>query len=297
MARSSTGSAAATNSAPNPIEACRRRGLIGGGTTFSIPGCLRRWCCVKSLPLVLLLDQWEVDLARTSAVQSVVSTLRSEIPENYKPGDLLQNERDIAERLDVSRNTVREALIHLEAFGIIEKTQRGPRVCAPNIGAVFHVMDQYFDRSPKTCQDLLDFRRIIDLGLLPQALENATEDDLALLEKHVSRMERALTAREAAEADYAFHNEIVRVADNRVAMTLYTVLTHTLIFYMEIGKNSRENSERTIEDHRAIVAALRSRNLPDALRALSNHYEYSEQAVRAVLTRSATAAETRDMAS
>jgi DNA-binding FadR family transcriptional regulator len=236
-------------------------------------------------------------LARTSAVQSVVSTLRSEIPENYKPGDLLQNERDIAERLDVSRNTVREALIHLEAFGIIEKTQRGPRVCAPNIGAVFHVMDQYFDRSPKTCQDLLDFRRIIDLGLLPQALENATEDDLALLEKHVSRMERALTAREAAEADYAFHNEIVRVADNRVAMTLYTVLTHTLIFYMEIGKNSRENSERTIEDHRAIVAALRSRNLPDALRALSNHYEYSEQAVRAVLTRSATAAETRDMAS
>ncbi|QDC02392.1 FadR/GntR family transcriptional regulator [Ollibium composti] len=236
-------------------------------------------------------------MARTSAVQSVVSTLRSEIPENYKPGDLLQNERDIAERLDVSRNTVREALIHLEAFGIIEKTQRGPRVCAPNIGAVFHVMDQYFDRSPKTCQDLLDFRRIIDLGLLPQALENATEDDLALLEKHVSRMERALTAREAAEADYAFHNEIVRVADNRVAMTLYTVLTHTLIFYMEIGKNSRENSERTIEDHRAIVAALRSRNLPDALRALSNHYEYSEQAVRAVLTRSATAAETRDMAS
>ena len=236
-------------------------------------------------------------MARTSAVQSVVSTLRSEIPENYKPGDLLQNERDIAERLDVSRNTVREALIHLEAFGIIEKTQRGPRVCAPNIGAVFHVMDQYFDRSPKTCQDLLDFRRIIDLGLLPQALENATEDDLALLEKHVSRMERALTAREAAEADYAFHNEIVRVADNRVAMTLYTVLTHTLIFYMEIGKNSRENSERTIEDHRAIVAALRSRNLPDALRALSNHYEYSEQAVRAVLTRSATAAETQDVAS
>jgi DNA-binding FadR family transcriptional regulator len=236
-------------------------------------------------------------LARTSAVQSVVSTLRSEIPENYKPGDLLQNERDIAERLDVSRNTVREALIHLEAFGIIEKTQRGPRVCAPNIGAVFHVMDQYFDRSPKTCQDLLDFRRIIDLGLLPQALQNATEDDLALLEKHVSRMERALTAREAAEADYAFHNEIVRVADNRVAMTLYTVLTHTLIFYMEIGKNSRENSERTIEDHRAIVAALRSRNLPDALRALSNHYEYSEQAVRAVLTRSATAAETQDVAS
>jgi len=225
-------------------------------------------------------------LTRTTAVQSVVATLRSEIPEHYQPGDLLQNERAIAERLGVSRNTVREALIHLEAFGIVEKTQRGPRVCAPNVGAAFHIMDQYFDRSPKTCQDLLDFRRIIDLGLLPQALENATDDDLARLEKHIVRMERALTARESAEADYAFHKEIVRIADNQVAITLYTVLSHTLIFYMEIGKNSRETSARTITDHRAIVASLRARKLSDALRALSAHYEYSEQTVQTVLTRS-----------
>ena len=220
-------------------------------------------------------------MTRTSAVQSVVEILRTEIPQNYQPGDLLQNERLIAERLGVSRNTVREALIHLEAFGIIEKTQRGPRVCAPNVSAVFHVMDQYFDRSLKTCQDLLDFRRMIDLGALPQVVERIGDADILLLEKHVDQVGRALTAHEAALADYAFHNEIVRISGNSVLEKLYKVLSHTLVFYMEIGKSNPINSEKTVEDHRVIIAALRERSLEAAIRAFSQHYDYSERSVRA----------------
>ncbi|CAN7580168.1 FCD domain-containing protein [Rhizobium sp. LjRoot30] len=216
-------------------------------------------------------------MSRTSAVESVVEALRTEIRQNHKPGDLMQNERQIAERLDVSRNTVREALIHLEAFGIIEKTQRGPRICAPDVSAVFHIMDQYFDRSLKTCQDLLNFRRMMDVGALPQVLQRITDADLALLERHVEHMDRALTAHEAALADFAFHNEIIRISDNSVAMKLYTALTHTLVFYMEIGKSNPANSERTAAAHHAIIAALKARALDAATAALSDHYDYSER--------------------
>ncbi|WP_315928681.1 FadR/GntR family transcriptional regulator [Mesorhizobium sp. SP-1A] len=220
-------------------------------------------------------------MTRTSAVQGVVDTLRVEIPQNYRPGDLLQNERLIAERLGVSRNTVREALIHLEAFGVIEKTQRGPRVCAPNVGAVFHIMDQYFDRSLKTCLDLLDFRRMMDIGALPQVVERVTEADIQTLERHVGQMQRSLTAREDALADYAFHNEIVRISGNHVLETLYKVLSHTLVFYMEIGKSNPVNREKTFDDHRAIIKALADRSLDAAVKAFSEHYNYSERSVRA----------------
>ena len=203
------------------------------------------------------------DVSRTSAVQSVVEALRTDIRQNHKPGDLMQNERLIAERLDVSRNTVREALIHLEAFGIIEKTQRGPRICAPDVSAVF--------------QDLLNCRRMMELGALPQVLERITEADLALLERHIDHMDRALTAHEAAEADFAFHNEIIRMSGNSVSAKLYTALTHTLVFYMEIGKSNPANSEKTGAAHRSIIAAFRARSLDAATAALSDHYEYSEQ--------------------
>ncbi|MDW6020759.1 FCD domain-containing protein [Mesorhizobium sp. BAC0120] len=226
-------------------------------------------------------------MTRTSAVQSVVDILRTEIPQSYQPGDLLQNERLIAERLGVSRNTVREALIHLEAFGIIEKTQRGPRICAPNIGAVFHIMDQYFDRSLKTCLDLLDFRRMIDIGALPQVVERITDNDIALLERHVGQVERALTAHEDALADYAFHNEIIRISGNSVLEKLYKVLSHTLVFYMEIGKSNPVNRDKTISDHRAIIRALGARSLDAAIRAFSQHYDYSERSVRAAYEKAA----------
>jgi DNA-binding FadR family transcriptional regulator len=226
-------------------------------------------------------------MIRTSAVKSVVDVLRTEIRENYQPGSLLQNERLIAERLGVSRNTVREALIHLEAFGIIEKTQRGPRVCAPDIGAVFHILDQYFDRSLKACLDLLDFRRMIDLGALAQVVERISDADIRLLEKHVDKVEQALTAHEDALADYAFHSEIIRISGNSVLEKLYAVLSHTLVFYMEIGKGDPINREKTIEDHRAIIAALRDRSVEAAIEAFSQHYNYSERSVRAAYQKAA----------
>ncbi|MEJ5021131.1 FadR/GntR family transcriptional regulator [Ochrobactrum vermis] len=230
-------------------------------------------------------------MSRTSAVQEIVQTLREEIPQEYKPGDLLQNERLIAERFGVSRNTVREALIHLEAHGIIEKTQRGPRVCAPDVSAVFHIMDQYFDRSPKTCGDLLEFRRMIDIGALPMVIERITESDIAVLGKHVDKVERALTANQAAQADYAFHNEIIRISGNSVLEKLYTVLSHTLIFYMEIGKTNPTNSTKTIDDHRAIIAALEERSLAKAIAAFTEHYDYSARSVAAAFEKNGQAEE------
>ncbi len=226
-------------------------------------------------------------MARISAVQSVVESLRAEVMRSHRPGDLLQNERLIAERLGVSRNTVREALIHLEALGIVEKTQRGARVCAPHVGTAFHLMDPHFDRSLKTCLDLLDFRRMIDIGALPAVVERITNDDAERLRGHLDEMRQALTAHEAALADYAFHSAIILLSDNQVLEALYKVLSRTLVFYMEIGKSSPVNREQTFEDHAAIISALADRSLDAAVAAFSRHYDYSERSIRAAFQQAA----------
>jgi GntR family transcriptional regulator, transcriptional repressor for pyruvate dehydrogenase complex len=215
-------------------------------------------------------------MTRRTAVDSVVQALLDRVRLRHMPGDLLANERQIAEDLGVSRNTVREALIHLEALGIVEKTQRGPRVRAPGLEFPFHVLDHHFDRSLKTCQDLLNFRRILETGLMPAVVARVERGDIARLESQVRAMEGAMTARHAAEADHAFHSEILRIAENGVAITLYRVLAQTLVFYMEIGKHNAENSERTAAGHRAIIAALAEGSAQAAAAALCDHYDYSE---------------------
>lgn len=58
-------------------------------------------------------------MAGQTAVEDLREMLRQEIVERMQIGDLLPNERELAERFGVARNTVRETMIHLEALGLI----------------------------------------------------------------------------------------------------------------------------------------------------------------------------------
>lgn len=224
-------------------------------------------------------------MARVSAVQSVLEALKTEIQTLHQPGDYLPNERLYAERFGVGRNTVREALIVLEAYGYVEKTQRGPRVCTPDISVAFNVFAQYFDRSLNTCKDLLEFRRFIELGILPAVVENIADADIDRLEGYVVLMERALTARQAAEADYAFHNLMVEASGNGVIRKLYRVLAQSIVFYMEIGKHVPRHDAASADNHRGIVAALRRRSYPELLATCTDHYRYSEGVLEETMLR------------
>jgi len=224
-------------------------------------------------------------MVRVSAVQSVLEALKTEIQTQYQPGDYLPNERLFAERFGVGRNTVREALIVLEAYGYVEKTQRGPRVCTPDIAVAFNVFAQYFDRSLNTCKDLLEFRRFIELGILPSVVINISDADIDKLEDLVRRMERALTARQAAEADYAFHHLMVEASGNAVIRKLYRVLAQSIVFYMEIGKHVPRHDIASADNHLLIVDALRRRSYPDLLAACTDHYRYSEGVLEETMNR------------
>lgn len=217
-------------------------------------------------------------MSRISAVQSVVDQLRTDIARQYQPGDYLPQERLIAEQFDVSRNTVREALIHLEAFGTIEKTRRGPRVCKPDIDTVLQVLDQFFDLSEESLRDLLAFRRIIDVGSLPAVIEHITDADIRRLQGYVAQLAAARTTHESALADHEFHNLIAVISANSVVINLYRVLRKTLVHYLEIGKSDRDHTVAAVAGHNKIVDALRERSLSACREAFEEHYDYSQMA-------------------
>lgn len=213
---------------------------------------------------------------RTSAVQHVLDILKKEIHANYREGDLLPNERELAEQFNVSRNTVREAVIFLEAYQLVEKTQRGARVRRPSFEPMFHILDDAFEPSARNTRDILNFRRIVESGALPSIIANATEADIQAMEAAIVRMDRALTVAEAAQADYDFHAAMVFGSGNQVLKQLYSVMSRTLVYYLEIGKSDSAHSVQTSIEHRHIVDALRRRSLPDLTAALFEHFEHSE---------------------
>lgn len=218
---------------------------------------------------------------RVSAVQSILDVLKREILSSMKPGDLLPNERALAERFQVGRNTIREAMIFLEAYGLVEKTQRGARVgdAEQAFAYFFATFDSGFDRSITTYRDLVEFRRHLELGIVGKVFDNITDIDLAALDRIVDRMGRALTASEAALADYDFHARMVGISGNTILIRLYRVMRETLIYYMEIGKT--KYALETENRHRQIVEALRSRSREAFEAAARRHYDYSEEVLNA----------------
>lgn len=210
-----------------------------------------------------------------TTVEEIRDVLRREIAEGYKPGDLLPNERELAERFEVSRNTIRETMIHLEALTIIEKTKRGARVRASDFDVMFNELTQFFDTSARTFTDVLNFRRINETGAAPLMVCHVTDDLIARIRATNRRMGEAVTASEAAQADYEFHLGLVEAAGNNVLLHMYRVLAVPLKYYLEVGKPQNLDTATAQTQHDRIIDALEARDAVALAAALSDHFQHS----------------------
>ena len=214
-------------------------------------------------------------MAGLSAVEDIREILRREIVETMRADDMLPNERELAERFNVSRNTVRETMIHLEAFGLIEKTKRGARVRKRDLDPIFNLIAQQLDNSPKTLVDVLNFRRIVETGAAPLVASSTAEDVAAAMERANERMGQALTASDAAVHDHDFHFHLVEGAGNAVLTRMYRVLSTSLKFYLEVGKSRNHDTAAAYAQHKDIIACLRAHDTVALVAALNRHFDHS----------------------
>ncbi|TQS73070.1 FadR family transcriptional regulator [Rhodobacteraceae bacterium] len=219
-----------------------------------------------------------------TTVEDVRDVLRQEIAERYQPGDLLPNERDLAERFDVSRNTIRETMIHLEALTIIEKTKRGARVRASDFDLMFNEMTPFFDTSARSFTDVLNFRRINETGAAPLMVCHVTAPQIDAIRAANHEMGAALTAAEAAAADYAFHQRLVEAAGNSLLTHMYQVLAVPLKYYLEVGKSQKLNTQTAVAQHDRIITALEARDAPALSTAMAEHFQHSGDVLATWLT-------------
>ncbi|MEI4487401.1 FCD domain-containing protein [Frigidibacter sp. MR17.14] len=227
-------------------------------------------------------------MAGVSAVEDVRGVLRREIVTLYAAGDYLPNERDLAERFGVARNTIRETMIHLEAFGLIEKTKRGAKVREPDFDPIFEVFTQHFDASPGKLEDVLNFRRIVETGAARYAAEGADAEVIARMEEANRRMGEAVTVSEAAGHDYDFHLGLVEASRNDVLLRMYRVMAVTLRFYLEVGKSQRPDTEAAVAQHNSIIEALKARDRVALAKALDIHFDHSGSVLAMMKARSGT---------
>lgn len=192
---------------------------------------------------------------------------------NLKPGELLV-ESTLGRRYGVSRTPIREALRMLEQDGVLERVNRGIRVRQTSAEEVL---------------ELYDVRSILEGAAARDAADRRTDIDLATLERIFKTMEEAsgATAADRAVINRSFHRAIWDAAKNRTLRDLLERLGVHLRRYPATTYERPGRWETAIEEHRAILEAIRSRDVA-AARSLSEQHMSAARNARLEMIRNGT---------
>jgi GntR family transcriptional regulator, transcriptional repressor for pyruvate dehydrogenase complex len=226
--------------------------------------------------------------AKISAVDRLVEQVRDLVRERgLVIGDALPTERDLGELFQAGRNTVREALQILKAYGIVEvRPKIGAVLSDRHEDAVRKLFSFQNDISPASFLDVQGYRRIIEVGVCDHLILHATAADFDHLGVVNARILESRSVDEAARFDFEFHQALVSLASNRTLLTNYRLLQPVITQIMRVGKATRPIQTDTFEAHAQIIDALRARDRVAYSYLISRHLEYGLQFVNAEVGRS-----------
>jgi GntR family transcriptional repressor for pyruvate dehydrogenase complex len=213
-------------------------------------------------------------IKRQNIYEQVVEHLRRYIVENeLRPGDRLPTEAELAQRFQVSRQSVREAVKVLESVGLIETRPRdGSRLKAANTSNLTEHMHFMFALDGATFEEMATTRSVIECAFLPTIVQNAEESDFQRMEAAIAAM-RANTGDldKFIQADMEFHQALIAASKNRVMMN-FGIMLQDFFARMRGEAVGTAGHLKSIQDHEQIVAALRNKDAKQAVQLMHQHF-------------------------
>lgn len=199
--------------------------------------------------------------SQASAVDTLVQQIKEYIAENrLGVGDTLPSERELGERFDAARNTVRESVRILKAYGVVDvRPKVGAVIVNRHMDAVLNLFSFQLSISRETFQDIQGFRRLIEVGAVDALFSRADDQDLGELTRINSAILRAQSEEEAAHLDFDFHATLLAITGNDTILLVYNTMRPIICRLMETGKHT-DGLQKTYEQHAQILDALARRD-------------------------------------
>ena len=175
------------------------------------------------------------------------------------PGSRLPPEKDLAERLGLSRSSMREAVKALEVIRVLD-VRRGDGTYVTSLEpkllleAISFVVDLHDDDS---LLEIFAVRRVLESHATGLAAQQAGDEDVAALDAEISGVAPDTDIESLVEHDVRFHSTIARLAGNDYLASLLDSLTsQTVRARVWRGLTQAGAVERTLTEHRAILDAI-----------------------------------------
>jgi GntR family transcriptional regulator, galactonate operon transcriptional repressor len=207
------------------------------------------------------------------------------IGEEYAtPGSRLPNEAALAERFEVSRIVIREAMKVLQDRGVVEvRAGRGTLTLACKPDLVRESLLRVFRDQPiptfEEMESMLELRQVLEEMSASLAAVRATDEDLAGIQTALAGMQDGRALEDAIAADVEFHRAVLRAAHNRyLEMVLDPVMS---VFLQQIKLTN--TATIGIDLHHDIFEQIRARNPVAARQAVRRLMKSTLQDSRRVL--------------
>lgn len=221
-------------------------------------------------------------------IEQVLEELEQLVLEDLDPHASLPAEGELAQRLGVSRLTVREAIKILNGRGLVEVRQgRPPRVAEPNSQLISSYFSAMLRREPRGLFELLEVRQSLEVQSAILAARRCSRGTVAALDSMLQTMREATTEDEFNHADVQFHEILAMASGNRMLAflveALETPLRDSFVKSLQGSLWRGGAFEQTIARHAAIVACIRERDEEGAADAARMVLKQAELDLKAAL--------------
>lgn len=204
-----------------------------------------------------------------------------------RPGERLPPERELADRLGVSRPSLRDAIGTLQDSGLLSARPGAGVFVADVLGSAFApALTQLFARHDEAVFDYLSFRRDMEGLAAERSARFASDTDLKVVQAVFDKMEAAHSKRNSedeARLDAQFHMAIIEASHNVVMLhmmrSMYQLLREGVFYNRQVMFKRRITRQVLLDQHRDINAALQARDPEAARSAVHAHLDYVESSL------------------
>lgn len=224
-------------------------------------------------------DGWR-PVRRTRTFEEVLAQIERRIEaDGLTPGDRLPGERQLAEQLQVSRASVREAMRVLETLGVVSSNvgrgaDAGAVLTARPGSALTDLLRLHLRLSNLSMRDIIDARLMIERWSAEHAARHGA--DLGPMAEALELMERpGLPAERFVEHDTAFHAAIVQASGNRLLIAVMQALRGSVRRYAVDAVVALGDTVVLRHDHRRIHEAIKAGDAAEAGAAIADHLAHA----------------------
>jgi len=206
-----------------------------------------------------------------NVIKQIMNLLKNK---KLKPGDQLPPERELAEKLSISRGSLREAFRVLESRGLIKSKPGGGRFIRElKKDTIINAENIILGLEKSSILELLEAREMFEVKIAEVAAERATDEDVELIEKILNGecKEENVKDKERMKLDTEFHLAISKAAHN-------FVFTNIIKLHLDLLRETREKTwqipgrkKEQQQEHQNVFEAIKEHNGKKAGEAMLKH--------------------------